>query len=80
MKAKLADWVKLPFEELENDTLLGKGFRRNRELIDLSKTPDSIKDKIIEEFKNQANKKRDMIFNYLINNKCKQLVEHVNEF
>lgn len=80
MKAKLAEWVQLSFEDLEADPVLGKGFKRNRQLIDLSYTPEPIKEKILEEFKNQANKKRDKIFNYLINNKCKLLVEHVNEF
>ena len=80
MSDKLDKWVAKSMEELENDPVIGKGFKRNRELIDLSFTPQSLRDKILEDFKGQANKKRDKIFNYLINNKCKLLVEHVNEF
>lgn len=80
MKAKLADWIKLDMDALENDPILGSGFKRNRQLIDLTFTPSNISEKILQEFADQANKKRDKIFNYLINNKCKMLIEHVNEF
>ena len=80
MSDKLSKWVEKSMEELESDPVIGKGFKRNRELIDLSFTPQNLRDKILDDFKSQANNKRDKIFNYLINNKCKLLVEHVNEF
>lgn len=80
MKAKLAVWAEQEMMDLENDPVLGTGFRRNRQLIDLTYVPDHISQKVLEEFERQADKKRDKIFNYLINNRCKMLIEHVNEF
>lgn len=80
MKNKLEVWVKMSFEDLENDPVIGVNFKRNRRLIDLSFTPSDITDKIIEEFNREANKPRDKMFNYMINNKMKLLIEHINEF
>lgn len=80
MKKKLDQWLDMSFEDLENDPEIGINFKRNRQLIDLSYTPSEISNLIIDEFNNQANKPRDKMFNYMINNKMKMLIEHINEF
>lgn len=80
MKKKLDIWLDMSFEDLEIDSEIGANFKRNRQLIDLAYTPTEISSLIIDEFNNQANKPRDRMFNYMINNKMKMLIEHINEF
>lgn len=79
-KKKLDIWLEMSFEDLENDKDIGANFKRNRQLIDLSFTPDSLRNLIVDEFNSQANKPRDKMFNYMINNRMKMLIEHINEF
>jgi len=55
-------------------------FERNRTLIDLTQTPNDIQQKIIEQFNNQAGKKRDKIMNYFIQYQLKNLMQHIGEF
>lgn len=80
MKKKLDIWLSKSFEELEADEEIGTNFIRNRQLIDLSYTPVELTNRILDEFNQQANKPRDKMFNYMINNKMKMLIEHINEF
>jgi len=79
-KKKLETWIQFDIDQLENNPDIGVNFRRNRRLIDLTCTPGDIKSKIIDAFYQQANKPRDKMFNYMINNKMKQLIEHIHEF
>lgn len=58
-----------------------RNYLRNQRLIDLTYTPDTLKEKIISEFNKQdpwPNKGK--VFPYLIHNKCKMLIECVEEF
>lgn len=58
-----------------------RNYCRNETLIDLTKTPDNLKNEIIEEFNSQnpsANSSK--VFPYLINKQCKMLIECVEEF
>jgi len=80
MKKKLDIWLGMSFDELEKDAEIGENFKRNRQLIDLSYTPVELANLIIEEFNKEANKTRDKMFNYMINNKMSLLIEHINEF
>jgi 5'-3' exonuclease len=76
---KLKTWLEQdPCEFLDDN--VESNYQRNLKLIDLSFTPNSIKEKVIEEYCNQKDKPRDKIFNYMINNKMKVLIEHINEF
>lgn len=77
---KLEQYLKMTPTELENDNTVGQYWKRNRELIDLNYIPESLKDLILSEYHEQNNKPRDKIFNYMINNKMKVLLEHINEF
>lgn len=63
----------LPDEETK------RNFSRNEMLVDLSKTPDNIKLDILEEYSKPTNS-RDRLFNYFIEKKLKNLVEHIGDF
>lgn len=76
---KLKLWLDDPSEILK-DSELKRNWNRNTTLIDLSYIPEKIKEQIILEYHNQNNKSKDKLFNYMINNKMKVLIEHINEF
>ena len=57
-----------------------RNYCRNEKLIDLSKTPDELREKIIDEFWITETDKRSRVFPYLINNNMKMLIESVEEF
>ena len=65
--------VDLPNEEIS------RNYHRNRQLVDLSMTPDNLKINILEEYNKPANS-RDNLFNYFIEKRLKNLVEHIGEF
>lgn len=55
-------------------------FLRNNSLIDLTFTPLSIYDKVIQEYETQQGKPRDKLFNYFVKHKLKTLLESVGDF
>lgn len=58
-----------------------RNYCRNEKLIDLTQTPERLKEKIVEDFNSQDpwdNKGK--VFPYLINNNMKMLIESVEEF
>lgn len=57
-----------------------RNYCRNEKLIDLSKTPDELREKIIDEFWITEPDRRSRVFPYLINNNMKMLIESVEEF
>lgn len=58
-----------------------RNYQRNEKLIDLSQTPSDLKNNIIQEFTTQDQwKNKASVFPYLINKRCNQLVESVQEF
>lgn len=57
-----------------------RNYQRNQQLIDLSLIPEDIKSKIINSYETQEVPPRGRILNYLIQKRCKQLVESVSEF
>ena len=57
-----------------------RNYCRNETLIDLSKTPDELQEKIIDEFWITEPNKRSLVLPYLINNNMKMLIESVEEF
>lgn len=79
-KKKLAEWLDKEPEDVFNTEELYKNWQRNKTLIDLSCIPEDIKSNILKEYENQSNKPKDKIFGYMINNKMKQLIEHISEF
>ena len=59
---------------------LKRNWSRNKQLIDLSMIPDSIKETIINTYENQKIAPRAKILDYLIKKRCKMLVDSVQEF
>jgi len=57
-----------------------KNWQRNKELIDLTNTPDYIKEQVLTQFNEQSGKNRSKLLNYFIANKMKHLIEHLSEF
>ena len=62
------------------ETSLARNYSRNAQLIDLSFTPESIREKVMEQFEAQKNRDRSKLLNYFIVNKLKNLTEHLSEF
>jgi predicted Zn-dependent protease with MMP-like domain len=59
---------------------LWRNWVRNSYLINLKRVPQNLKDMIMVQYLEQANKDRTKIFNYFITYKLKHLTEHVGEF
>ena len=58
-----------------------RNYCRNETLIDLTKTPDRLKEKILNEFNSQDPwHNKGLVFPYLINKNMKMLIESVEEF
>ena len=64
----------------EMDTSLARNYSRNVQLIDLSFTPETIREKVMEQFEAQKDRDRSKLLNYFIANKLKNLTEHLSEF
>lgn len=62
-----------------NEELL-RNYNRNKMLIDLSHTPDDIRETILREYQEQSGKDRSKLFNYFIKYRLKNLMENINEF
>ena len=57
-----------------------RNYQRNEKLIDLTKTPQELREKIIEDFWITERDNRPLVLPYLINKQCKMLIESVEEF
>jgi len=57
-----------------------RNYIRNREMIDLDRTPEFIKKESIDQYENYKYPKRSNILTYLIENRMKMLIENAGEF
>ena len=57
-----------------------RNFQRNMTLIDLTKTPEELKNQIRLEYNNAPHGDRSKLINYFMQNKLKQLTENIGEF
>jgi hypothetical protein len=58
-----------------------RNYSRNKKLIDLTETPEQVKKEIINTFESQNPvKNKQKVFDYLIQKRCKLLLENVMEF
>lgn len=64
----------------EMDTNVARNYSRNANLIDLSFTPDFIREKVMEQYNAQEGRDRSKLLNYFIVNKLKNLTDHLSEF
>lgn len=78
---KIEEWIS-NIENLQSvmDDTTYNNFIRNKKLIDLSETPDEIKQEIINTFENQIVAHKSRTLNYLVTKRCKMLIESVGDF
>jgi hypothetical protein len=76
---KLEVWVNQEPERFCTELML-RNYKRNEQLIDLTKTPDHISDKILESFAEQEGKKPNKLLDYFIANRLKNLTENIGDF
>jgi 5'-3' exonuclease len=62
------------------DATIERNYSRNKQLIDLSMIPVEIKNAIIGSYESQVNKTKEKLFNYFIEHRLKNLMEHIGEF
>jgi hypothetical protein len=79
-KDKLAEWKTQKPEDFITNDEMWRNFQRNRELVDLSRIPEDIKESIIDSYEKQKGGDRSGLLNYFIANRMKQLIELVDEF
>jgi 5'-3' exonuclease len=80
-KKKLAEWWEnradlksvMPTEVFRN-------YMRNREMIDLHRTPKHITDKAVQQYENYQYPHRSNILTYLVNHRMKMLIDCAGEF
>jgi hypothetical protein len=63
-----------------DDNNTERNYQRNELMIDLSFTPKSLRDEILQQYESQSGKGRDKIFGYLMKSRMKHLMEYINEF
>ena len=76
-KKKLQTWLK---DTSNWNDEVKRNYQRNITLIDLSKTPQDIKDQIKTEYENAPHGDRSKLLNYFIKNKLRSLTENIGEF
>ena len=57
-----------------------RNFHRNKTMVDLSQTPESIRINIVNQFDNQEVGDRSQLWNYFIDNRLKNLMDVIDEF
>jgi hypothetical protein len=62
------------------DQTMLRNYKRNEMLVDLTQTPQEIKDNIIERFENYEVPPRSGLLNYFIKNRLKGLMENIQDF
>ena len=80
-KKKIQTWID-GIDNLESvmDSETYRNYTRNKKLIDLTETPDSVKQKIINNYEEQKVAHKSRILNYLIKKRCKMLIDCVGDF
>ena len=57
-----------------------RNYHRNKTMVDLDETPDSIRINIVNQYKNQEAGNRSQLLNYFVDNRLKNLMEVIDEF
>lgn len=78
-KNLIAEWKTMePAEWVTGDMV--EGYIRNRTMVDLSQTPQNIKDEIVAQYELQRNKGRDEVHKYFSKFNLHRLMDKVEEF
>ena len=78
-KNLLAQWKKQKPEEFITGEM-ASGYVRNKQLVDLSMTPQEIKDAVIESYLKQTNKGRTELLNYFVKYRLRNMMEVAEDF
>lgn len=76
---KLNMWLEMEPEEFCDDTML-RNYRRNEAIVDLSRIPEDILEKINKEYDTYEIPKRRGLLNYFIKNRLRNLMSSIQEF
>lgn len=76
---KLDQWVYMNPDEFCDETML-RNWKRNEQMVDLTKIPDEIQNSIIESYETQVGKGREKLFNYFIQHRLKNLMSDLSQF
>ena len=79
-KDKLAEWKTQKPEDFITSDEMWRNFQRNRELVDLSRIPEDIKNDVIDSYEKQQGGDRSGLLNYFISNRMKQMIDLIDEF
>lgn len=78
-KTILAEWkTQKPEEFVSGD--MASGYIRNRQLVDLSMTPQEIKDDVVSEYERQKGKSRTHLLNYFVKYRLRNMMEVAEDF
>jgi hypothetical protein len=77
-KKKLEAWRGKKPEEFCTEDML-RNYNRNKSMVDLSQTPESIRINIINQFEEQV-PKRNGLMSYFVEKRLKNLMEHIEDF
>jgi len=80
-KKKMQAWID-GIDNLESimDADTYRNYIRNKKLIDLTETPDAVKQEIINNYEQQKVAQKSRVLNYLIKKRCKMLIDCVGDF
>jgi 5'-3' exonuclease len=78
---KMEEWFS-NIDKLEQfmDKETYRNFIRNKKLIDLSETPSELREQIINTYESQTVAHKSRVLNYLIEKRCRMLIESVGDF
>ena len=80
-KKKIVEVLNYLEEQNSHEPTWWRNWQRNQMLIDLTKTPEHLKEQILETFESQDQwSNRGKVLPYLINKRCKLLIESIEEF
>ena len=80
MAKKLEVWLDQPWEEFCTTDTMKRGWSRNVSLIDLTSIPKEIEDNINRAYDEAVPQPRKKLMNYFIENRLRNLIEHLGEF
>ena len=78
-QVKLDVWMNQKPEEFCTEDMLKK-YKRNQELIDLTKIPKHIVEKVIDTYDNTKGNSKSVFMNYMIQYRLKNLIEVIGDF
>ena len=78
-KKKMELWRGKKPEEFCNEAML-RNYHRNKTMVDLRETPESIRINIVNQYDNQEAGDRSHLWNYFIDKRLKNLMEVIDEF